>query len=741
MGHFLVFWGRHWQTGERPKSVGTGNREGGLYPGDEIFVLLSGTAAESTIIGHGYASSEIYRAPHFKTVGRTANWVRVSWETWLKPPYGLSIDAAAEAAPSFYWRYPQGGGIRIDEGASLRRAWERHVRSLPTEAFVTESEERPATGLSPASPVEAVEPTVRVDFHEPVWGPDLRSDDLLRADRHYLEADSVSQTSQDSLFLKASGEVIFWWTTSKIRDIEWLRPSPSPSSPTFASEVPERSEMPRPVADAADEPGTSQANDRSPSTFSLTDEQRALREKFLKMAGGGASSPNWDAELYRSLMEQAGIPRATRPAEDQQPSQSQPSPKETPSETTSTARRASANWTEQEDAALIKSAADGMSLEEVAQVHQRSENAIRVRYKKLGILAPDATIVRLFNDGWTIEELANHCREEPRAIRAQLIRSGINPERFAPTEVRRSESNEASESPPDNNLASPQTERANQRPSQTKLKEEFERWRSDLAQRHNVRSSSILSNAGIDEIVDVLPRSRRELLRVRNIQPEQWRRHWREILQLIDDAFALANTGPVSVDSDTGEDQQLSVESTDNLPEAVRRQFNISVSAYGRFERPGWFYVGTTVADCPSCGEPFEGFRRPYTAGGKIWHYWALVCLRCNSMREPAELDPKARRDLYASSELRPGLNETKTAADTSQQPASRPVIDLKKKAQQTRRRPGTKKPMENTDPYLSASGSGMVRNWGNRKARPAVTSDERAMCKACDRPAMNCVC
>ena len=110
-------------------------------------------------------------------------------------------------------------------------------------------------------------------------------------------------------------------------------------------------------------------------------------------------------------------------------------------------------------------------------------------------------------------------------------------------------------------------------------------------------------------------------------------------------------------------------------------------------------------------------------------------------MREPAELDPKARRDLYASSELRPGLNETKTAADTSQQPASRPVIDLKKKAQQTRRRPGTKKPMENTDPYLSASGSGMVRNWGNRKARPAVTSDERAMCKACDRPAINCAC
>ena len=135
------------------------------------------------------------------------------------------------------------------------------------------------------------------------------------------------------------------------------------------------------------------------------------------------------------------------------------------------------------------------------------------------------------------------------------------------------------------NLGSEAQVSSEQRPSQAKLKAKLERWRSDLAQRRNVRSSSILSNAGIDEIVDVLPRSRRELLRVRNIQPEQWRRHWREILQLIDDAFALANTGPVSVDSDTGEDPPFAVESTDNLPEAVRRQFNISVSAYGRFER------------------------------------------------------------------------------------------------------------------------------------------------------------
>ena len=195
-------------------------------------------------------------------------------------------------------------------------------------------------------------------------------------------------------------------------------------------------------------------------------------------------------------------------------------------------------------------------------------------------------------------------------------------------------------------------------PSLTELKAQLERWRSDLAQRQNARSSSILSNAAIDEIIDALPRSRRELKSLRSVQPNQWRKHWKEILQIIDDAFSAASTGPASMDSAIGKDQSLSAESADSLPKAVHRHFNISVSAYGRFENPGWFHVGTTVADCPSCREPLEGFRRPYTAGGKTYHYWALICLGCNSMRQPAELDQKARLELYASSELRPYPND-----------------------------------------------------------------------------------
>ena len=90
---------------------------------------------------------------------------------------------------------------------------------------------------------------------------------------------------------------------------------------------------------------------------------------------------------------------------------------------------------------------------------------------------------------------------------------------------------------------------------------------------------------------------------------------------------------------------------------------------------------------------------------------------------------------------VRKEFQSNQSGTGNSQRSAARPVIKSKKKSQQTSRRSGTKKPMENTDPYLSASGSGMVRNWGNRKPQPAVTSDERSMCKACDRPAMNCAC
>ena len=140
-----------------------------------------------------------------------------------------------------------------------------------------------------------------------------------------------------------------------------------------------------------------------------------------------------------------------------------------------------------------------------------------------------------------------------------------------------------------------------------------------------------------------------------------------------------------------------------------------------------------------------ESFKRKVSASGLL-NYEAHIVRR--AMRIQKRLDAALTQAEVLT--LRESQSK-KSAPDTSEQPASRPVFNQmdwkpasnrsKKKPRQTNRRSGTKKPMENTDPYLSASGSGMVRNWGNRKPRPAVTSDERSMCKACDRPAMNCAC
>ena len=140
-----------------------------------------------------------------------------------------------------------------------------------------------------------------------------------------------------------------------------------------------------------------------------------------------------------------------------------------------------------------------------------------------------------------------------------------------------------------------------------------------------------------------------------------------------------------------------------------------------------------------------ESFMQKVSASGLLAYESHVVR---KALRQRKRLDASVT---LAEELARKEFQSNQSGTGNSQRPAARPVINemdwkpasnrSKKKSQRTSRRSGTKKPMENTDPYLSASGSGMVRNWGNRKPQPAVTSDERSMCKACDRPAMNCAC
>ena len=519
MAHFLVFWGRHWGTGFRPSSVGTGSRIGEIKTGDEIFVLLTNSREGLRVVAHGYAAGTVFNGVHYQGhPDKTGNWVDVDWDSWLSDSYGLTLEEAKKAAPSFSWHRPVSGS-RIKEGDSLREAWQQHLDSLPETAFITQPDKPSATIDRTQTHNTLPAPTVRVDFHEVVSGPDLWGGGTFQADRHYLAASSVHQDQHETIFVRSSGEIAYRWPTSKIQSIKWLgegggshqrEPAPPsrPQSPqaTTAKTSPQSEGEPAPIED---------------ETF--TPEMIAKRREILEQAGSG--TPNWDGALYRSLMDEAGIPHSESPPQTPPPSPDADSPTIGTSSTTSRPpARAGESWSEDEEDLLVEQVRAGANLNDIVRKHERSEGAIRSRLEKLNLVTHDSEIVHLFDGGWTIDELAGTFGVESNELYERFIRSGINPKRSAPTGVRRSDSDEAS----------------------------------------------------------------------------------------------------------------------------------------------------------------------------------------------------------------RPVINEMQS------KPASK---QPKKKTRQRTRRSRAEKPMENTDPYLSASGSGMVRNWGNRKARPAVTSDERAICKACDRPAMNCAC
>ena len=167
----------------------------------------------------------------------------------------MSLEQAAEAAPSFYWDIWHGGS-RIEEGDSLREAWEKHLDSLPETAFSGEPAESSSRADHAETSTIVMARTVRVDFHEPVPVPDPMSNDAFRADRHYLEASSAHQDAHETIFVQSSGEIACRWPTSKIRSIEWLDPNgnsqhqdESPvSEPSATQELPQRS-LQQPGAD------------------------------------------------------------------------------------------------------------------------------------------------------------------------------------------------------------------------------------------------------------------------------------------------------------------------------------------------------------------------------------------------------------------------------------------------------------------------------------------------------------
>lgn len=76
---------------------------------------------------------------------------------------------------------------------------------------------------------------------------------------------------------------------------------------------------------------------------------------------------------------------------------------------------------------------------------------------------------------------------------------------------------------------------------------------------------------------------------------------------------------------------------------------------WARFDLPGWFSVGVTQVECPTCRTDMEGYRKPYvTSAGAMYHYWALVCVTCCRAWAPADLEDGSRTVVYKASGHRP---------------------------------------------------------------------------------------
>lgn len=113
----------------------------------------------------------------------------------------------------------------------------------------------------------------------------------------------------------------------------------------------------------------------------------------------------------------------------------------------------------------------------------------------------------------------------------------------------------------------------------------------------------------------------------------------------------LLKKGGIQPESLAQQPVKSDLEDGSTLPELVYAMHRKSVShRVSRFDARGWFAVGHTNAQCPSCGHVnLEGYRRPYkNSRGDMYHYWGLYCSACNSLHEPSDLSSESKKALKA---------------------------------------------------------------------------------------------
>lgn len=233
--------------GPTPRATSSGNRKGGIAPGDEI-VALKGNPGRG-MVGHGKALSTIYGGPHHSDPDKEASWVDVEWVTWVENDQTLPVSRMAEVATDLNWSAVQGGGIQLSDrdGEALMQAWESHIAQLDSSELKPGSLVRPAALSVPAKQTREFQPEVvddeslvRIDFVTPVEGNDIRDQATFRSDRHYVYASSIFQDRADTVLVGSGGEVVGRWSTDQIDHIQWMRPTHEMKEPVSVQSSYER---------------------------------------------------------------------------------------------------------------------------------------------------------------------------------------------------------------------------------------------------------------------------------------------------------------------------------------------------------------------------------------------------------------------------------------------------------------------------------------------------------------------
>ncbi|MGH2356971.1 MAG: sigma factor-like helix-turn-helix DNA-binding protein [Candidatus Limnocylindria bacterium] len=160
------------------------------------------------------------------------------------------------------------------------------------------------------------------------------------------------------------------------------------------------------------------------------------------------------------------------------------------------------------------------------------------------------------------------------------------------------------------------------------------------------------------------------------------KRSLRLVREVVDEVARLDSSRSVDVRGGTSEARSVELPpgtGTTNLADDADRREREQVSLYeavaassgarptgrwARFDLPGWFSVGITHVECPTCTTDMEGYRKPYvTSAGARYHYWALVCVACRRAWAPADLDDGSRSGLYQTSEHRPSIEHDREGA------------------------------------------------------------------------------